>query len=783
MSKTSLRHFSLQRRMALIFLSLLTLIVLVTVLFVWRATYNHSTEQLQSHVRTSASVVAEKISNTASVLRSNLIILAKDFSIKQLIATAADDKKSLYSAMENFQARSLADIFWVLDADYVPLVSSQDNSVMDENALSELRQSGLHWYQHGGQFYLLEAVALKFVESSVQNNAWLIMGIRADRLFDQKLVSLTDMQISVYHPDTATILTSTFAPQLATELGSHTIVIAPTLHELTLADENYIYGSSQLGRWGESPVYTLLATQETKAYLSTQSLIEQLVIILSVAGVLALISAIVMSRTITRPLEDLIAIARKISLGKYVQQFPQSNTKEVVTLTAAINDMQNGIIEREKEINHLAFFDELTGLPNRIQFHQHITRSIEQNIAAKLIVLTMDVDRFKEINDTISHEKGDHLLQMIAQRLKTYTGTKAFFARLGGDEFGIIIEALNEEGRKADPEAIAQAVVALFEQPFAVDGLNLDIDVSIGLAVYPEHAINEQGLLQCADIAMYSCKDQHYRYALYQPELNKHSVMRLSLMSELKGALVAGQLQLYYQPKLAIADNKITTAECLIRWIHPQHGFIAPDDFIPLAEQTGAIRHVTHWALNTACMQLKNWQSQNITLSLAVNISAMDLVDMQLPAYIAKLLSKYDLAADLLTLEVTESAVMGNPENALKALHTLRSMGVILSIDDFGTGFSSMAQLKKMPVHELKIDKAFVLDLANNKDDQIMVKTLVSLAQNLSLQTVAEGVEDLATLEFLQSINCTKAQGYYLSKALPAAQFETWYHNFHRVEA
>ena len=778
MSERSAKHFSLQRRMAFIFLILLSLIVLVSVVFVWRATYSHSTEQLLSHIKTSANVVEEKISNSASVLNSNLKTLAKDFSIKQLIATAAEDKKSLNSAMENFQARYQADIFWVLDADYGPLVSSQANSEMNQEWINMLSQPGLHWYAYQQQFYLLEAVPLKFVESSIQNNAWLVMGILANNLFDQKLVTLTDMQISVFHPDSASIITSTFDPELTAELAQQSIKIAPSILNLELANENYIYASSQLGSWAQSPVFTLLATQETKAFLSTQTLIEQLVIILSVAGLLGLITAILMSRSITRPLEDLIAIAKKISHGQYVKQFPQSNTKEVVTLTGAINDMQNGIIEREKEINHLAFFDELTGLPNRIQFNQHINRSIDNHIAKKLIVLAMDVDRFKEINDTMSHEKGDQLLQLIAQRLQTYAGNKPFFARLGGDEFGIVFNECEAE----DPQTIASKIVALFEQPFAIDALNLDIDVSIGVAMYPEHATTEQGLLQCADIAMYTCKDQHFRYALYHPDLNKHSVLRLSLMSELKGALLAGQLQLYYQPKLTIQSNSIDTAECLIRWIHPQHGFIAPDDFIPLAEQTGAIRHVTHWALNAACAQLQRWHSQQIILGLAVNISALDLVDMQLPAYIAELLGKYELEARFLTLEVTESAVMGNPENALRALNTLKTMGVILSIDDFGTGFSSMAQLKKMPVHELKIDKAFVLDLAKNQDDQVMVKTLVSLAQNLSLQTVAEGVEDLATLQFLQGINCTKAQGYYMSKALPAEQFAAWYHHFYEVK-
>ncbi|WP_428982877.1 putative bifunctional diguanylate cyclase/phosphodiesterase [Paraglaciecola aquimarina] len=279
---------------------------------------------------------------------------------------------------------------------------------------------------------------------------------------------------------------------------------------------------------------------------------------------------------------------------------------------------------------------------------------------------------------------------------------------------------------------------------------------------------------------MYSCKEQHYRSAIYTPSLNKYSVMRLNLMSELKEALHDGQLHLYYQPKLAFQENAITTVECLIRWIHPEHGFVSPDEFIPLAEQTGAIRNVTNWALDVACNQLNSWQSQGIQLGVAVNISAMDLVDMRLPSYIAELLVRYKLTPNLLTLEVTESAVMSNPENALKALNVLKSMGITLSIDDFGTGYSSMAQLKKMPVHELKIDKAFVLDLASNKEDQVMVKTLISLAANLGLKTVAEGVEDIESLKLLNAFGCTKAQGFYLSKALPADQFNQWYETFNQ---
>jgi len=774
MSNDSMRRSSLQRRMALIFLLLLITIVIVTVVFVWRATYQHSTDQLQGHIKTSASVVTDKLTNTVSAMRSGLETIAKDFSLKQLLAGAIDDQKSLVSAMENFQARLETDEFWVLDGNRQTLVSSLDEVTIEGTAVDDFAQSGIVWFAGKDNYYLVQAVPVKFVESSVQVNGWLVMGMAASRLIGDELVGLTGMQISVFHAQSQQVISSTFSADKIAQLKNVSLHTETGLHEFALDGVDYIYGVNTLGALQGTPVYSVLATPTDSAYLSNQTLLIQLIIILLVAALLALVAAIYMSRSITRPLQDLIDIAKAISKGQYVGQFPQSNTKEVSTLTVAINDMQNGIIAREQEIHQLAFYDELTGLPNRLQFTQYIEQQIIQTPSQKLIILTLDVDRFKEINDTISHEMGDELLVMIAKRLGQLNEHQPFCARLGGDEFGIVFSASS----LLSASELAAVVVALFDLPFSIQGLNLDIDCSIGVVVYPDHGRSQQELLQCADIAMYSCKEQHYRFAYYNSALNKHSVMRLSLMSELRGALQENQLQLFYQPKLSLHDNQVHAVECLIRWIHPQHGFIPPDEFIPLAEQTGTIRHVTHWALNTACAQLKTWQQAGTTLSAAVNISALDLVDMQLPTYIATLLTQYQLDPERLVLEVTESAVMGDPQNALKALNTLRSMGIILSIDDFGTGFSSMAQLKKMPVHELKIDKAFVLELAKSEDDQVMVKTLVALAQNLSLDTVAEGVEDFATLEFLREINCTKVQGFYLSKALNADNFNHWLAQF-----
>jgi len=767
---------SLRNRMLLIFLLLLSVIVLVTLYTVQSATYSHSTGQVLAHAKTSASVVKDKIQNQADLLVNTLDTLSKDFSTKQLVASARNDSASLRSALMNHQRRISSDITWVLDPQGQLLASTSNNQ---NEALSVtpalFHQGTIRWLQLGEQFYLVKSAPIKFVESSRQINAWVFMGILASGLINQELVELTDMQINLFLPEAqAQLLGSSMQPEQQSMLQGQTLSLSSDLHNLLLGDEELLYTTTTLGLWQDRPIYLLLSTEKHKAYLSYNSLLGQLIGILFVAALMALVAAMLLSKGITGPIIELVQAARKIRQGKYVKHFPSSSTNEVSTLSLAISDMQKGIKKREEEIHQLAFYDELTGLPNRTQFTSHIQELIAAKDATKTAVLMMDIDRFKDINDTVGHEVGDLLLKEVAKRLQTFTSEQIFCASIGGDEFGIVIQDFGE----TRPELLAEDIASIFERPFNIDQLNLDMDASIGIAVYPYDAETVAGLVQCADIALYSCKGKHYSYAVYKPELNKHSVQRLSLMSELREALAEGQLQLYYQPKLSIAENKITTVECLIRWIHPTHGFINPDDFIPLAEQTGAIRDVTSWGLNVALRQQKKWRQAGHNIGVAVNISALDLVDMKLPAYVSELMSKYGTQANMLTLEVTESAIMSDPENAIKALSTLQRMGIILSIDDFGTGYSSMAQLKKMPVDELKIDKAFVLDVAKNTDDQIMVKTMVSLAQNLSLTTVAEGVEDKASLEFLASIGCTKAQGYYLSKPIPADQFDQWHQGF-----
>lgn len=770
---------TLRARILLSYFLFLTLLVMVTFYVVQSTTYEHSTGQLVAHAQASANVVKDKVISRSNALQESLNTVSKDFSFKQLMVGSIEDKISLKVALQNYQRRNDADIAWVLDdkRNVLAATTTKETKILRISG-QDFTHRDIQLLYIEEQFYLIKAAPVKYVESSRNINGWLIMGIDTRRLITPELVDLTDMdvtllQLGAHH----TVIGTTLSSSLTNQLITLPVKKEAGLHPFDKPLHQYLYFADMFAQWKGTPIHILLSTHEDKAYVSYNSLLVQLIAILAIAGFMASAAAMFLSNGVLSPITKLVVVANKIRQGKYVSRFPTSSTLEVASLSSAISAMQEGIKSREEEIQYLAYNDSLTQLPNRNHFYKYLKEQISKS-SKPLAVMMLDLDRFKDINDTVGHEIGDTLLQDIANRLKAAAYPGVFIAHIGGDEFGIIVDDI--EGQ--NPNNIAKNFSSLFERPFQIQQLTLDVDVSIGVAAYPEDADSAYGLMQCADIALYSCKGLHYAIAQYKPELNKHSVQRLNLMSELRGALALGQLSLYYQPKLSIKEGRITTVECLIRWIHPVHGFVPPDEFIPLAEQTGAIREVTHWVLKEAFKQQKIWKEQGYQIGIAVNISAVDLVDMTLPTYVAELMSEYEANGDALTLEVTESAVMSEPESALKALNTLQRMGIALSIDDFGTGYSSMAQLKKMPVDELKIDKAFVLDLANNEDDQVMVRTLIALAQNLGLNTVAEGVEDNQSLSLLTDMGCTKAQGFHLSRPLPAKDFTDWLEEYENKE-
>ncbi|HLY83454.1 MAG TPA: EAL domain-containing protein, partial [Acidimicrobiales bacterium] len=446
----------------------------------------------------------------------------------------------------------------------------------------------------------------------------------------------------------------------------------------------------------------------------------------------------------------------------------------------ALNDARTvqAMNDALSDATYQAMHDELTGLPNRACFYDRTDQALRQARRDRTItaVLLFDLDRFKEINDTLGHKYGDRVLCEVGPRIRRGLRDADTLARLGGDEFCVLLPDVGNLGAAFE---VAERIMDVLEESFEIDGMILAVDASCGIAVAPADGDSADLLLQRSDVAMYIAKGSHANVASYHEDLNANTPARLALLGELRVAIATGQLVLHYQPKAALGSGQIQGVEALIRWQHPTLGLVAPDQFIPLAERTGLIKPLTSWVLNTALGQLHQWRDQSehqlpAELTMAINISPRNLLDDNFPAEVAAALDRSQVPPGLLELELTESAIMVDPLRAHRLLTELAAGGVRLSIDDFGTGYSSLAYLKNLPVDQLKIDQSFVLHMHDDPNDAIIVRSVIDLGHNLGLQTVAEGIEDLDTWEQLTNLGCDSAQGYFLARPMPAAEFESW---------
>jgi diguanylate cyclase (GGDEF)-like protein len=406
--------------------------------------------------------------------------------------------------------------------------------------------------------------------------------------------------------------------------------------------------------------------------------------------------------------------------------------------------------------------DELTGLPNRRAMTWHLEQVVAGEAPASLLLL--DLDHFKELNDTLGHAAGDELLRHIGPRLRTALGPADVLARLGGDEFGIIVRR-DEDDR---PIVVAQRILDALETPFQLRGIGLQVGGSIGIAHHPEHADDASGLLQHADVAMYVAKERRTGVEVYEPGHDRHTRDQLALAGQLRAAIAGGELVVHHQPKVDLATGAITSTEALVRWEHPTEGLLAPGAFLPIAEQTNAMRPLALFVLEAALGDAARWRAGGLEIEVAVNLAAANLLDAELPGIVAAALDRHGLPATALRFEVTETTVLADPDRCIAVLNALRRLGVGVSLDDFGTGHASLARLATLPVDELKIDRSFVTDVAADPAHRAIARTIVDLGRSLGLRVVAEGIEDDACLAAVRALGCDAAQGYALGRPVAA---------------
>ena len=431
--------------------------------------------------------------------------------------------------------------------------------------------------------------------------------------------------------------------------------------------------------------------------------------------------------------------------------------RTLVLENVAVRTIAERALRNQAELNeHQALHDALTGLPNRRLFRQRIAEALEDLGGLKAAVLILDLDRFKEVNDTLGHEAGDKLLQELGARLRQ------------------VIRASDTVARLESVVLTIKRIRHAIEEPVMVEGLPLGVEASIGVAFCPDDAQDVETLLRRADVAMYRAKDESSTYAFHDERIDRRDPARLTLVGELRRAIRNRELVLHYQPKAALRSGQVASVEALVRWLHPERGLIPPDEFVPLAERTGLMKPLTSYVIDEALRQCAEWRDRGLNLAVAVNLSTRNLLDVSFPEEVAELLRARGVEPSLLEFEITESTVLIDPARSKLVLDRLSAMGLRLSIDDFGTGYSSLAYLKRLPLNELKIDRSFVMHMLENDDDAVIVRSTIDLGRNLGLEVVAEGVEDASTWDALASLGCDVAQGYFLSRPVPAEELGKW---------
>ena len=783
--RLTIRRIRFATRLAVLLLALFVLVQVPTFMAFSYATRESALAQAKMQLDAGVRVFEELMRSRSAQLFDAVRITTSDFGFKQAVATG--DGPTIHTVLYNQGHRIKADLTVLVNMDD-SIMASLDASGAPVPAApwSELigrsrGQQGSIVAMIGGRPYQLVIVPVMAPEQI----GWIGMGFALDAALAQNLKQVTQIEVSLVARDddrlawsasTLPGMTGGELAQIAAGLSASAPVASlaedASAAPLVAVGQQMYFTRVQRLQGADATLGAVLQYPRARALASYDSLRRQLMIIAALALIASIGGALWLSRLVTRPVSLLAAAARRIGGGDYAAQVQTRYDDELGELAQAFNGMQQGIAQREQQIAHQAFHDHLTALPNRASLTEQLPGALARATAAQhtLAVMMLDVDRFKEINDTMGHAIGDQVLMEIARRLRTRLRSGDLLARFGGDEFVLLLEGVDADALAARAEQILATVAA----PILADAMELFVDASAGMALFPEHGNSADELLRRADIAMYDAKEARSRLKIYQSGRDARHLYRLSLVNDLRRAIGNRELVLYYQPKISLDGSAAMQVEALLRWNHPQHGLVPPDEFIPLAEHSGIIRPLTDWVIHEVIRQCAAWSAAGMPIGVAINLSAMDLGSGDLPVLLQQHLDHYRIDPALLVLEVTETAVMRDAVYSLEVLKRLKACGVRLAIDDFGTGYSSLSHLKRLPVDELKIDKSFVMRMDEDEDDAVIVRSTIELAHNMGLKVVAEGVENEASLAMLRQFRCNSAQGFLISRPIPVHELNTW---------
>ncbi len=726
--------------------------------------------QIAREFDTGEKVWLRLLDQNAEKLRQSAALLAADYGFRS--AVSSDDLETIASALENNGQRIGAAMTALLDTSLRVRAISAQTPGADLSATLASLAPALAEPSQGGRIVVVDGRPYQLVMVPMRAPlvvGWVLMGFPVGTPLAEEMQRLLGVQLvlQVRRADGSLAAPVSTLPAQALDMLQR---MRGEVRELDVEGSTLLVREIRLDAvGGEARVLLLRSMDDVVApYRNLQFLLA----VITVGGVLLFaLGSGLMARRLTTPLRSLLFATQRLSRGDYSVPLEDVERRdEIGNLARSFDRMRVDIAAQQAEIRHLAYWDRLTGLPNRENFRDSVQQSIARSGAGgELAIITLDLDRFKHVNDVLGYAFGDQLLKTVAGKLADVLGdASGVVARLGGNEFALLLEP----GDPAQATELAARVARCLEVPLAIAEQTVDLSAGIGIACWPADAQDVDTLLSRSEIAMYVAKRKLEGPLRYDPVYDSASTQTLSLLTELRRAVDQGELRLFLQPKVTLADGATHAAEALVRWEHPQRGLVPPMQFIPFAEQTGYIRQLTLWMFKEAARLMATPQAAGLRVS--VNLSTRDLLDLELSARLGRILEAHGVPATAFCLEITESAIMDDPQRAEAMLNRLSEQGFKLSIDDFGTGYSSLAYLKRLPVDELKIDKSFVMGMETDADDAIIVRSTIDLAHNLGLSVVAEGVETAAILERLRALGCDEVQGYHISRPMPAPAFMAW---------
>lgn len=763
------------RRISYLIKLLLLLIGLVAVLEVisYVATriviHNAVTQNAKAELLSGGGIFTRLMQNKAEQLALSVAVLTDDFGFKDAVTSA--DENTIRSALNNHAARVKADIGIVLTAEG-QLIASRD---LPGNSIAQFAELRTQVEQKGRAYntVVLDGKAYQFVLSQVKAPMPVGiagMGFEIKQEFSEELKKLTNLDVSFvqYRQQKMFYLAGTIEHY---DRGGLEKGLNHSVPGKVFEYDQLMSLAVPIGR-PDNELIAVLQMPLSKVLAPFSALNLQLLVLALLFSLVAGICAFWLARSVTRPVSLLASIAQRIARGFYSTPIEVKSNDELGDLAAAFLSMQRAIAQREQQVIYQSEHDTLTSLPNRSRVFPELSIAIEKarTSAKGFSVLLVDVRNFAQFNDELSHEIGDLILHEVGANLAHHFRHRGSVLRFGSDEFLCIVEQFDQRA----PAELADSVHQLFKAPVTLGQIQINIEVNIGVANYPFDADTAEILLRRTQLALNHGRANARSTCCYEQGWDEKHLRRLHLFREFETSLRDNHISLYYQPKINLDNPASLGAEALVRWNHPQMGFIPPDEFITVIESSGQITLLTRWVLREAVQQLKQLLDAHLDITLSVNLSALDLLVDDLPEYVADLLAHYKVPAANLCLEITESAIMREAEQSLANLLRLEAVGVMLSIDDFGTGYSSLSQLKKLPVSELKIDKSFIMNLASSEDDMLIVRSTIELGHTMGLSVTAEGVETEAIKNILVTYGCDTAQGYLYSKPLPATAFVEW---------